>query len=229
MIKATFVIGALCSVASLVAAPVTVFTTDFDSGVPPEISGVTTTTGVQGYSGVGFSGNFLQNTTLGSPTTLTLTGLAPHTSVDLNFLLAVIDSWDGVAPSGVAPDFFNIEIDGTPIVQSFSVFDSANQSILAGTTELAYNTALGFNGGWNDSAYDFSTTPSLTFAHTSNTLTINFFSSGSGFQGFDDESWAIDNLSVTIDTTDSTDVPDAGASVALLGLALCGIAGFKRR
>jgi hypothetical protein len=35
------------------ADSVTVFSTDFNSGAPPEFSGVTTTEGVQGYAGLG--------------------------------------------------------------------------------------------------------------------------------------------------------------------------------
>src|SRR5437773_1532632 len=36
-----------------IAASVTVFSANFDGGVPPEFSGVTTTEGVQGYAGLG--------------------------------------------------------------------------------------------------------------------------------------------------------------------------------
>src|SRR5688572_19911308 len=73
---------------------VTVFTTDFNAGAPPEFSGVTTTEEVQGYAGLGtglnvFGGDFLRNTsggnplgTPGSPTTLTLTGLPHHSSIN---------------------------------------------------------------------------------------------------------------------------------------------------
>jgi hypothetical protein len=56
-----------------------------------------------------FAGQFISNTTGGNeggnptgtpgqPTTLTLTNLPPHDSIDLNFLLAIIDSWDGSNP-----------------------------------------------------------------------------------------------------------------------------------
>ena len=92
----------------------TVFSTDFNSGVPPQLSGTTTLIPVQGFAGLGtggnvFSGNLLQNRTGGTvqnpgsvpqiPTTLTLTNLPTHSSIDLNFLLAIIASWDGTSNS----------------------------------------------------------------------------------------------------------------------------------
>jgi hypothetical protein len=110
-----------------------VFFTNFDGhteqlpGISAQFSGVTTTESVQGYEGYGtgtniFSGAFLRNTTggppagknrqPGSPTTLTLTGLPAHKSVDLSFLLAIINSWDGLLPNPDAgPDYFNVSID----------------------------------------------------------------------------------------------------------------------
>lgn len=70
--------------APVFAAPFSVFSTNFNSGAPPEFSGVTTTTGVQGYVGLGtglnvFGGNFLRNTSAlpPLPTSLILTGLPP--------------------------------------------------------------------------------------------------------------------------------------------------------
>ena len=100
-----------------------VFSTDFESGTPLEISGVTTTQPVQGYAGLGptddkFGGNFLRIADGASPTgvaTLTLTDLPAHTSVDLSFLLAIIDTWDGSGSAPPQPDFFNVTVDGAPV------------------------------------------------------------------------------------------------------------------
>ena len=83
----------------------TAFSTNFDNGVPTEISGATTLVPVQGYAGRGtgsnvFAGNLLHNNTGVSPavpqtpTTLTLTNLPTHTSIDLNFLFRLLHfSW----------------------------------------------------------------------------------------------------------------------------------------
>ncbi|NIM95719.1 MAG: hypothetical protein GTO18_18620, partial [Anaerolineales bacterium] len=118
-----------------------IYFNDFDGGltVAPKVTatlgGVTSTESVQGYDGIGslgnsFGGIFLRNTSgggeppgiPGSPTTLTLTGLPPHASVDINFLLAIIDSWDGSeageGPGGCLdchPDIFTVTVDGVTV------------------------------------------------------------------------------------------------------------------
>ncbi|NIM95690.1 MAG: hypothetical protein GTO18_18475, partial [Anaerolineales bacterium] len=118
-----------------------IYFNDFDGGltVAPKVTatlgGVTSTEPVQGYDGIGSPGNsfgglFLRNTsgggepprTPGSPTTLTLTGLPPHISVDINFLLAIIDSWDGSEPGedpggclDCHPDIFTVTVDGVTV------------------------------------------------------------------------------------------------------------------
>jgi len=102
-----------------------ILSTDFDNGIPSEFSGITNIESVQGYEGIGtgtntFSGNFLRNTTGGFPnpsgtpgekTILTLTNLPAHNSVDVHFLFASIDSWDGNSTIW-GFDYFNVAIDG---------------------------------------------------------------------------------------------------------------------
>jgi energy-converting hydrogenase Eha subunit G len=100
--------------ASIVSgAPLTVYSNNFDgieifaAGVTGGLSGITGTVGVEGFAGLGsvgnqFSGNLLLNgsgdlarfNVTPTPTTLTLSNLPAHTSRDVNFLLAIIDSWD---------------------------------------------------------------------------------------------------------------------------------------
>lgn len=200
------------------AASVTVFNTDFNSGVPPEFGGAAALEGVQGFADLGtgpnvFGGNLLRNQSGdnyggGLPpesTTLTLTGLPPHTSISLGFLLAIIDSWDGsVCPEG--PDLFNVTVDG------FVIFSEAFENGGCGLqtyappegVELARHTDLGFtpvgpNNYYRDSAYDMGLDPAFNnIPHTADTLTIEWFSSGDKWQGGADESWAIDNVQVII-------------------------------
>jgi hypothetical protein len=191
----------------------TVFDANFDSGMPTEFSGITTTDDVQGYAGLGtgsnvFGGNFLRNTSLpAAETTLTLTDLPPHTSISLGFLLATIDSWDGngCPVVGAGPDSFNVSVDGTTIFSE--VFENSNcggQTYLppAGV-ELARRLPLGFSVAappYGDSAYDMGLDPTFqNIPHTSSTLTIKWFASGVNWQGDTDESWAIDNVQVAID------------------------------
>lgn len=200
------------------AASVAVFDTNFNSGVPSEFGEITTIEGVQGFADLGtgsnvFGGNLLRNQSGdnydgGLPpesTTLTLTGLPPHTSISLGFLLAIIDSWDGSGcPEG--PDLFNVTVDG------FVIFSEAFENGGCGLqtyvppedVALARHIDLGFtpagpNNYYRDSAYNMGLDPAFNnIPHTADTLTIKWFSSGDKWQGGTDESWAIDNVQVII-------------------------------
>lgn len=144
------------SLAAASSAQTVVFSTTFDGGAPPELSGVTTTEDVQGYAGVGapgnqFGGDFLRNTTgcdAGGPTlgatTLTLTGLPPHSTVSVGFLLAIIDTWDGLEPC-CGPDFFEVAVDGqTVFSESFqNAFAGVHPYVHSSEALLSQGTQLG--------------------------------------------------------------------------------------
>ena len=201
------------------------FTTDFNSGVPAQLSGTTTLVPVQGYVGIGtgtnlFSGRLLENATGGTEaapgtlvqtaSTLTLTNLPTHTSIDVNFLLAIINSWDGLSAANPtqAPDFFNVRVDGTLIFHgSFDNFrQGANQGYVApaGVQLTPYPLVdLGFIStspvNAVDSAWNMGLDPLFdNIPHTASTLRIDFFADGAGFQGGTNESWGIDNLRVNL-------------------------------
>ena len=53
-----------------------------------------------------------------SKTTLTLTGLPSHTSLDLDFVLAILESWDG-EDGDHGPDHFNVSVDGNLVFSEF--------------------------------------------------------------------------------------------------------------
>jgi hypothetical protein len=133
----------LCTVAGIYpsrvhASGLQVFYDNFDGGqvVPPPVaggfSGFTNTESVQGYSGLGagsnvVAGKFLHNptgdnftNTPSQKTTLQLSGLPEHSGIRLDFLLAIVDTWDG-APN----DFFNMDVDGANVFrESFTNFRS---------------------------------------------------------------------------------------------------------
>jgi hypothetical protein len=216
------------NVSTALAGPVAVFSGYFDSGVPSEFSGITTTEGVQGYDGLGtgsnvFGGNFLRNSNVPeAKTTLTLTGLPPHTSISIGFLLAIIDSWDGASGTCFATgDRFNVSVDGTTIFsEAFENSTCGVQTYIPPVgVELARRANLGFNTGatyYGDSAYDmYKDSAFQNISHTSSTLTVEWFTSGGGWQGGTDESWAIDNVVVLVDNVAPTAVAGGPYLVAV--------------
>jgi hypothetical protein len=251
LVKSLAFLGAwLCLAAAPAPATASTFYTDFSIGIPTEMSGSANQwESVQGYAGLGtgsavFSGDFLRNESGGygtpaTPTVLTLTGLPAHTSVSLGFLLAVIDSWDGnsndiISGYPVGPDFFNVRVRDGNNIWSFS----ATFSNFSGNTQSYSGVKLGngfsqrgFNSSWEDSAYDMGLDPVFqNIPHTADTLIVEWFASGAGWQGKNvvfgtthDESWAIDNVRV-----DLNPVP-LPSTALLLGSGFIGLAGFGWR
>ncbi len=173
----------------------------------------------QGYSSVaGFDSEFARGTAI----TANLNGLPTHTTVGIDFLLAVIDSWDGLTGC-CSPDIFEVKVDGTTVFSAgYDIFDAADQSPVRGT-QLAYDVALGFSPNYNDAAYDMASVAALQgIAHSASTMTVEFLFANS--QGIDDESFALENLRISVN---SASVPEPSA-LALFGLALSGFA-FTRR
>jgi len=218
MFKQCVVAGALLIAAGSVSAQ-QVFFSDFESTLAAEVTGDGSIQGSQGYSAFGFGNNLFRNSAFGDPagaTVLTLINLPAHDAVSLDFLLAAIDSWDSTN-GNPSPDLFNVELDGVNIFQAtFANTSGSNQYTPPAGGLLIDNGNLGF-AGFLDDGFDMSFEPTLhNIPHTASTLTIRFFASGAGWQGGDDESFGIDNLSVTL-----TQVPTPGAaSLAILGVLL---------
>ncbi len=232
-------VAALALVAASASHADIVFSNSFDSTVPVAVSaGTAFLTGVQGYAGLGptgnqFGGQFLRSATA-NKVTLTLNGLPTHDSLSVQFLFAAIDSLDGTG-SFPAGDFFRIDIDGVNrFRESFAnATDSQIQSYVppAGV-QLARKIDLGFGGPggfFRDSAYDLGADPRFQrFAHTGSSVTIDFWMEGEGLQSLEDESWAMDNLSVTAFTANTAPIPEPSTCALMLG-GLAGLAWVARR
>jgi hypothetical protein len=215
----------------------TMFFDDFDGianvhpGVAAEWSGVTTLQSVGTYQGVGWinsslSGNFLRNSTgdygtqgiAGDKTTLTLGNLPSHSRVNLGFLAVLLNSWD--APdSAVGPDWFNVSVDGRTIFSGNpypapEYVWSFHQPPFPDDRELFYlnpNVYGTESGEWGSFVWNLGLNSAFqNIPHTSSTLTIDWFANGAGWQGGADESWAIDNVSVALN---SAAVPEPASAV----------------
>jgi hypothetical protein len=201
---------------------VKVFTASLDETLPPSVTpGDCKLTPSQGYEPLGPEGNkfgptFLRCTTTNT-FTLTLENLPTHTSLDIEFLFAAIDSLDGTG-SFPAGDFFSVYVDNVVIFkESFANADASQiQSYMppAGVT-LARRVDLGFQGPggyYTDSAYNMGADPTFkNIPHVGSKAVLKFTLEGGGVQGLNDESWAIDNLRVTTGNTPRPAAVDAGA------------------
>jgi hypothetical protein len=198
----------------LLAQTTTVFTNNFEGTMPAEITpGAAFLTGVQGYAGLGPNGNQFGGKFLRSPTgnlvTLTLSNLPPHKALNINMLFAAIDSLDGTGtfPQG---DFFTVTVGESPssgtvvFRESFAnALPSQIQSYVPPSGgQLARRVDLGFSGPggfYTDSAYNFSVDSRFqNLSHTGQVAVLTFQIEGPGIQPLDDESWAMENLGITL-------------------------------
>ena len=194
------------------SAATTVFSTDFESGLPPEFGAPgATIEAVQAYAGLGnasnsFAGSFLRYSAVDiQDTTLTLTDLPAHDRLSLGFLLGVIDSWDGT-------ELLEVRVDGHLLFSNWfqlAIGDSSSYAAPPGAL-LSSGSDLGFSTGSyydHDRAYDMSREQAFkTIVHGGDSATITWSlgatsgSAAQNWQGGADESWAIDNVVVKTDT-----------------------------
>jgi hypothetical protein len=194
-----------------------VYFDDFEG--PSALTGAGGIVSAQGYDGIDdISRVFWRNDSDSLATTLTLVGLAPLTTMTLEFDIAFIDSWDGAIGRIWGDDFFNIVIDGVTALITTN---------FGGLGDEPSAPALGFYGfteRYDDEAYRLTT----TFAHSGETAVRSFFADGVRWQVGKDESWEIDNLSVSTDALAVVTV-SGGLPLLSIGLGLLTLAARRRR
>lgn len=217
------------------AAGVTVYSNDFSTQPGSEWTSNAIAPGAGGES-------YLATSIYGSgasTNTLTLGGLAAHSSITVSFDLYIIQSMDGNGPYGGGPDVWKLDANGVNLLTTtFANFSGDTQSYSAATPNgLGYTNApysgafatnhLGFGtGDYGDATYRLS----YTFASTAANLAIAFTSLQT--QGPGDEGWGLDNVSVTSDATSMPPVaavPEpANAMLLLVGFGAIGFV-LRRR
>jgi Ca2+-binding RTX toxin-like protein len=116
----------------------------------------------------------------------------------------MIGSWNSAA-NAQGPDFFNVLVDGRSVFnenfRNFAPF-SGSQGYAPPVGALLTPAPVDLftdPSSFGDTAYDMSQDSSFrNIPHGANTLTIEWFANGSGFEGQDNESWAIDNVNVIL-------------------------------
>lgn len=212
-----------------------IFSDDFNGPLSAEFSGIANTESVQGYEGFGhvgnqFSGKFLRNNGgTYDHLILTLSNLASHNSVSLSFLFAAIDTWDGSEAFG--PDILNVTVDGISILsETFDTQQSGVDQSYVPPPGVLLNPRVdrGFSYmNTTDDGYDMGLDPRFSaIPHSSSTLTVEWFASGAGHEGPFNESWAIDNVRVEIETVPE---PMSFAVLTIGGLGLMLVNKVRRR
>jgi len=215
----------------------TVYSNNFTNGAGPEFSNnsTSTTPGTAAHAPDKFLGEFGNQST-----TLTLNGLATHSTVNVTFDLYMIRSMDGNGPFGGGPDPWSVSENGNTLLSTnFANFPGDTQSFggpngsggyLTGGTYAPQTGAteantLGyqFNGSPEDAVYHLS----FTFNDASSALALNFL--GQPNEALSNESWGLDNVVVK---TNAAPVPETGTSASLgllLALGLGSLAIARRR
>lgn len=198
---------ALALVAEGAAAADPVYETDFGAGVGPEWSSNLGTTSPDGES---FHGRFDED----DATTLNLAGLPAHDRLIVEFDIYVIDSMDGndTGPGsgeeedGVShPDIFRFSADGALVKQT--TFGNRHPQAFPGDYPGDSNPPKTGATEEENLGYGEETTfrVLLTFPHSAASLA--FEAAGIGLEDIGDESWGLDNVKVSAESSPPSAAP----------------------
>ena len=221
-----FLVGSSAFALAFFSAPasaVTVYSQNFEGAVPAEFSGGGSVQGSQGLSAFGFGQQHWKNDG-SSATILTLGGLATHTTVTLNFNLAMWDSID------LGNDIFTISINGNTVYSTSTdfgnYFPGDNIGHGPGSNITAPFTAFATpNYGYSPTFRDSARFATFTVNDSASALDIRWQFPNT--QGGSDESFGVDNIVVQTNAGQQQSVPEP-ATLVLLGLGLAGL-GLSRR
>ena len=213
-------VGLLAAGSAAMAAPI--YFNDFQGAVGAGWSNTTTSTTPAGCTTcTTYLGQFGNQSV-----TLTLTGLPTSTQLTISFDEFIIRSWDGNGQMGFGPDTAAFSIGGANTLtstfangqvgntQNFPTAGSAAEAGAAQVDTLGYQ----FLGQPRDSIYALS----FNWFNTNSTQTFTW--SASGLQELADESWGIDNVSVS--SPDA--IPEPGTAL-LLGSGVLAFLLYRRR
>jgi hypothetical protein len=239
----------MCLFIATASQATVVYSHNFDDGTAPGFSGYVSLEDVPAavvtQSGGEISGKLLRNSSGGHPasaTNLTISGLPAHSSLNLSFLLLIIDSWES-SSTWFGPDHFLVKVDGVTIFDYFFTnyqynLQPQNYNPPPGVQmwDFTWNggTYLAPRLGWGDQdeahgemGYRMGLDSSFYhIPHTASTVTITWQADGipgwtwDGFTGYDDESWAIDQV-----RGNAVPLPPGWL---LLGSGLLGLIGWRR-
>jgi hypothetical protein len=176
-----------------------VYTNNFETSVGAEWS--INRTEVTPANNRRFLGQFGNETT-----SLTLANLPPHTQVRVAFDVYVIRTWDGNGPANqFGPDIFDARVDnGSSLIRTtFTVHNYLRQAYPGdypgGDNPPRAGSIENNNLGYNFAGIPFSSVYRIekTVPHTGAGIRLNF--SASGLEALDNESWGLDNVTVSVD------------------------------
>ncbi len=201
--------GALTSAQAAV-----VYSNNFELGTADGFSGAGSVQTTGGLSAFGFGQQHLRNEGQAA-TTLNLAGLAAHTTLTFSFDLAMWDSID------LGADTFEIKVDGVTVFATSTEFGnySAADNLGRGPGTQITPAFTGFgtpNFGFVTGFRDSARSASFTLNHSSATAAISFQFPNS--QGGSDESFGIDNISVSTNAVNTVPEPGSIALVLTAGL-----------
>ena len=148
------------------------------------------------------AGTIWHNDTDGDPTGtpgmasfVSLAALPAHGALRISFDFMALDSWDGASTEGgsVPTDYFNVGVDSSiefAETVDFSVESDGSISGSVSATSLIHGVPLAGTVVWPDVPCHIE----IEVAHSDVAASVGCFASGTGWQGGEDESWAIDNL-----------------------------------